>query len=353
MLNPRYAWDRLSLRYRDTSTGRYVPRPDVMRALDSVNRRAASRMRALAADLQRGAITTKEFQQGMRAELRSLHAVSAAAAAGGFSQMTKADWGRVGARLKKEYTHLESFARDLSSGRLRITSGLVRSRAASYAANARVAFWRTMAGRMADTEQLVEARRQTGAVATEHCDGCVEQEALSWVPLDELEEIGSQECMQFCRCEVEFRSVNIGAIAEKVVTLHESKGGATVNPFRGDMRGLPLFAVSPFPNGEITRQYPGRALPTGKVKSFIVDNLELLKDSRYSVGSWFNPTEELTYLDLVATVEKTVAEDLARRYNQIAIYDLLRGVNVQTGGTGVAPPDLPPLNRRLPPRGKR
>ena len=58
----------------------------------------------------------------------------------------------------------------------------------------------------------------------------------------------------------------------------------------------------------------------------------------------------LTYLDLSATVpdlEQAVA--LGSRYNQVAIYDLLRFEEIRIGGTGETPDDLPPPIDRLPP----
>jgi hypothetical protein len=59
--------------------------------------------------------------------------------------------------------------------------------------------------------------------------------------------------------------------------------------------------------------------------------------------------EDLTYLDVTATLpDRDRAIDLGQQFNQIGIYDLLRGQEISTGGTGEPLPDLPPESDRLP-----
>ena len=197
-----YTWDARTLRYRERATGKFIPHDDLFRAVDAVNRKAAHHMRALAGSLQRGSLSVRDFQRAMRVELKSLHAVNAAAGAGGWKQMTPADWGRVGARLRKEYAHLDSFARAVSSRRLPLASGRVPARAASYENNARLAYWEQFRLSASASGAEVLAVRRLGPVATEHCEGCRREAALPPRPIAQVKPLGGEECRWFCRCRI-------------------------------------------------------------------------------------------------------------------------------------------------------
>jgi len=62
-------------------------------------------------------------------------------------------------------------------------------------------------------------------------------------------------------------------------------------------------------------------------------NKDLLSDANNSLGIWSH--EGKTYLDVVVTVENyDEAVDLAKKHNQIAIWDLRNNNEIPTGGTG-------------------
>jgi hypothetical protein len=48
-----------------------------------------------------------------------------------------------------------------------------------------------------------EERRVLGVA--DHCPGCLEQAGLGWQPIGTLDEIGTEECGNNCRCEYEYR----------------------------------------------------------------------------------------------------------------------------------------------------
>lgn len=86
------------------------------------------------------------------------------------------------------------------------------------------------------------------------------------------------------------------------------------------------------------------------VRGFIRENHRLLLDPRNNVGTWYNVTEDETYLDVsTALPEREEAFTLAVRCNQIAFYDLAQGDAIPTFGTGENTVDLPPEDERLPP----
>jgi len=135
--------------------------------------------------------------------------------------------------------------------------------------------------------------------------------------------------------------------AQQIAHLHAVRGGSTFSLQSGDLSGERLFAVSLFP--ERTRRVAGPTLSAALILRYIERNADLLRDPRVSVGTWFDEEQGVTFLDVSVTLpERTAAEALARRYNQIGIYDLHAGQWIPTGGTGEEVGHLPPEADRLP-----
>ena len=64
-------------------------------------------------------------------------------------------------------------------------------------------------------------------------------------------------------------------------------------------------------------------------------NEDILADPKHSVGTWYNTTDNETYLDIVLTLPNLEsAISAAEQANQIAIYDLEARREIQAGGTG-------------------
>ena len=203
----RYTWEPKMLRYRDSSTGRFVPRERIFAELNKVIALSDRRILSLAHAFQRGDLSLRAFKAGMRDEVKALHVATAVVANGGVRQMDAGKWGEVGARLRREFSFLNDFASELASGRLARSSGRVRSRARAYVANARISFWQTTIRRLKETGRSFQVRRRMGGVLTEHCRGCRREARRGWVSVDALAPIGSQECRWFCRCYLEIRFV--------------------------------------------------------------------------------------------------------------------------------------------------
>lgn len=195
------------MRYRDGATGRFIPHRQVFQELNKVIQVSERRMVALSERYQRSEISLKDFKLLMREEVKSLHIATAVVSNGGINQMDSRRWGEVGARLKREFQHLNDFGSDLARGRLRRESGKVRNRARSYGAQARMHYWETTIKRFQESGLVVLGRRRTGPVATEHCSGCKAAAGDVWLPLNKIEPIGSKECLWFCHCWIEFKIV--------------------------------------------------------------------------------------------------------------------------------------------------
>jgi hypothetical protein len=126
---------------------------------------------------------------------------------------------------------------------------------------------------------------------------------------------------------------------EKAVTqieqLHREKSGATFSHYFADVAGQGLFAVSLYPERSV--EVRGRFVPTRWLQAFLAQNQDLLRDPRITIGTWYNEEDDTTYLDVTATLpDKEQAIALGRQCNQIAIYDLLHGEEIDTGGCDFA-----------------
>jgi hypothetical protein len=196
-----YTWNAGAARYTGP-TGRFVARDDVRHAFDRVIERAGERMRRATDQMRGGELTLRQWQELMRSELKSLHLQSAAAARGGFGQLTQRDYGRVGRELRSQYEYLHEFTKDLRAGRAP-TDGRVLGRAELYAKSARAAYHEAHEQQSLDEAGYTEERSLLHAA--EHCVQCIDQAALGWVPRGTLVPIGRRQCLGNCRCTMRYR----------------------------------------------------------------------------------------------------------------------------------------------------
>lgn len=136
--------------------------------------------------------------------------------------------------------------------------------------------------------------------------------------------------------------------ASQALAVYENSGrtGATFSLYFGDMIGQPLYSVSLWPEFGET---PSSSLVSFQLQPFIEQRLDLLRDPRCGVGLWYNADDDTIFVDVVAVLpDRKEAEDLAFRYDQIAIFDLLNLDEIATGGSGGIPVDIPLAANRLP-----
>jgi hypothetical protein len=143
-------------------------------------------------------------------------------------------------------------------------------------------------------------------------------------------------------------TVDLDAIAAQVAALHRANGGATVNLYRGDLAGEDLYVVDVYP--ELSEAVAGPDIDPAQIRQFINAHLSRLTDSRNNVGTWFNEADGYTYLAVsTALPDRAQAIALGQQYDQIGVFDLSRMTMIELGGTGTPPPNLPPIDQRLPP----
>lgn len=202
-LTPDYGWNGTASRYVNLTTGRFVPFGEVREALEFNISAAQINMRTLSEQLVARTISLEQWQLGMMQEIKLAHTSAAAAARGGWAQMTPSDWGYVGRQIRTQYDYLQNFANEIASGKQLLNGNfLVRSDLYGQAARGMFEDMRRK------TEQLMngmtEEIRDLGEA--DHCPDCLSA-AGHWEPIGTLPRIGDSQCITNCHCKFRFRKL--------------------------------------------------------------------------------------------------------------------------------------------------
>lgn len=193
-----YRWDPATGRYRRPD-GRFVTRAQIRAALDVAIRREAVEMREQLAALRRGTLSLDGWVLTMRQSVKMVHLWAAAAAKGGWAQLTQEDYGAVGQRLRFHYGRLQRFAGEIALGLP--LDGRVEVRVSMYVEAARASY-HDIERRVAIHAGLTEERNIPNPVA-EHCADCVS--LTGWHPIGTLPPIGTRTCLVRCKCRMDYR----------------------------------------------------------------------------------------------------------------------------------------------------
>jgi hypothetical protein len=111
------------------------------------------------------------------------------------------------------------------------------------------------------------------------------------------------------------------ANAVDILTRHVANGGSTTEVATGkDLAGTSNYAVSAHKDRELVVQ---GALTETALSKYIADNADLLSQPGKTLGTWLNPDDGNTYLDVSqVTSDRTEAMKVARDNDQLAIFDL-------------------------------
>jgi hypothetical protein len=192
-------------RYRDLTSGKFVPTQQVRQAVDVVIQATGDQLVQLTKGLQAGAVPLDVWQTTVAQEIKGLHLATAAAAQGGWAQLSAADLGWTGQRIRTQYEYLRTFAEDIVSGKQKM-DGTLGVRASLYADAARGTN-REMERRMARLGGLTEEINRLGPA--DHCSGgtsCLDETAKGWVAIGTLVAVGARQCQSRCRCHLDYRA---------------------------------------------------------------------------------------------------------------------------------------------------
>jgi hypothetical protein len=167
---PADDYDLKARRFRDGTTGKLVSRSGVRGLIDKLLDTVRSDAAKIAGRYESGSINLAQF----------------------------------GAKIKWQYQYLAKFTRKLEQGR--ISKIATASRARSYASSVFVSFSNMF--QKAQTEFVQDgknpARVRLVTNSQEGCTECAADEAEGWMSVDDMKEIGTRICGDFCRCDLIF-----------------------------------------------------------------------------------------------------------------------------------------------------
>lgn len=216
---PRYVYVANVGRFRDTATGRFISEQTVMDIMQDRIDDGFDRMESFLAEIvdADSEAALADWQQAMAIELRNMHYQMTLMGAGGISNVTPADYGRLGYTLREEYGYLQNFANDIAAGNL--SEGQIRARMELYANKIWYSFWVAKTEAMKRSAGATHEARELDPQA-EHCtthngkEGCVELAAKGIQPIGTLPNPGdgSTPCLSNDKCrKVYYRKLPNGS----------------------------------------------------------------------------------------------------------------------------------------------
>lgn len=191
----KITFDKKTGRFRG-SNGRFVTERSVRDTINKLGDTFKSEAGKASKAFNEGKISREVWANKMAGLIKNNIVVSASIGRGGHKQMTRSDWGRSGAAIKREYKYLRRFAGSLN----KLSPAQIVARSRQYAQAGFVEYSR--ATQEMKKHSATEAKRNLHA--SESCRGCLSL-AGEWMPIDEMPLIGSQQCGHRCRCSISYR----------------------------------------------------------------------------------------------------------------------------------------------------
>lgn len=210
MTGTPFTWDSTAGRYRGPG-GRFVSRRAVRDALDKTLEKTGKRMNQLADDLRNGRVSLDTWLTEMRGAVKSVHLYSTAAAKGGWDQLTKRDFGRVGRLLRDQYVYLDRFAAEIEAGEIALDGRFTR-RVRMYMQSGRRTYYDALDRMVDELDGGPFDQERSVLHPADHCDDCIDQAERSWQARGKMIPIGERRCLSNCRCTKEYRNSKTGQI---------------------------------------------------------------------------------------------------------------------------------------------
>ena len=138
-----WVWNDKAKRYRDTTTGRFISHHKAITLRDFYIEAKKGDMDKLSRRLINKDVSLPQWTLEMRSQVKDTFINEYMLARGGRNNMTQADWGRVGAMLKKQYGYIDNFGADIKAEK--VSEGQMRTRARMYISSGTQAFERARA----------------------------------------------------------------------------------------------------------------------------------------------------------------------------------------------------------------
>lgn len=200
-LDADWSYDPLSGRYRGKN-GRFLSVKAVEALVDGRISKLDATLKHLTRSLIDGSITIDQWQNSVREALKSAHIQAAIVGHGGRDGMGNAEYGRIGQRLRQEYSYLQNFARDILERR--VSGAMALARIGLYAESVRGSYWEGTTLRQ--EKQGYSLMRRILDAQAQHCQDCLDYAARGLVPIGSLPLPGQRcACRARCKCRVEYK----------------------------------------------------------------------------------------------------------------------------------------------------
>jgi hypothetical protein len=195
-----WSYDRNVGRYRNEK-GKFLSKAAVEKLVDARIDKLGTSLQRFTRMLVNGDITLDQWQASFREAIKAAHIQAAIIGYGGREQMGSAEYGRIGQRLREEYSYLQGFARDLLDQR--ISAPMAVARAVLYAESVRGSYWE--GSELRQQKQGYSLMRRILDSQAQHCADCLRYAAQGLVAIGTLPLPGRRcECGARCRCSVRY-----------------------------------------------------------------------------------------------------------------------------------------------------
>jgi hypothetical protein len=199
-MDAEWSYDRKVGRYRD-ERGKFLSQAAVEKLVDGRIGKLETQLKRFTRMLSNGDITLDQWQGSVREAIKAAHIQAPIIGHGGRSGMGSAEYGRIGQRLRLEYSYLQSFAGDLLRGS--ISAPMALARIGLYAQSVRGSYW--LGTELRQQEQGYSLMRRILDAQAQHCADCPAFAARGIVPIGSVPLPGQRcACGARCRCRVEY-----------------------------------------------------------------------------------------------------------------------------------------------------
>jgi hypothetical protein len=199
-MDAEWSYDRRSGRYRDEK-GRFLSKASVGKLVDGRIDKLETQLKRFTRMLRDGSITLDQWQGSIREAIKAAHIQAATIGYGGRAEMGSAEYGRIGQRLRSEYTYLQGFVRDLLDGR--ISAPMATARIGLYAQSVRGSYWQGT--EMREQQRGFSLMRRILDAQAVHCADCLGYAARGMVPIGSVPMPGVRcACGARCKCTVKY-----------------------------------------------------------------------------------------------------------------------------------------------------
>lgn len=171
--------------------------------IDRLTNATKRQAKLLASKLADGAITFDQWQASMLSLLKSAHITAAATGRGGLDRLTAKDWQRIEKKVTWQASYLPRFGRAIVAGA--VVGAVLLRRAGSYASSPFISFSDARLDAQKDAADPTKPMMcRLVQNSKEGCEECTADADAGWMPVDEMGEIGSRICQDYCLCIIEF-----------------------------------------------------------------------------------------------------------------------------------------------------